>query len=125
MRVSVCVCDARLIRDLHVREIVPVHDRPRFIMMSLAELLNPLTGLLEHVVRHGDHQPHVRVIIEALRESSGNVSGKRERSYKQADFSNGFPFTLFRDTIEQRQINLAYALLFGLITLRTRGRHAF
>jgi len=35
-------------------------------MMPLAESLNPLTSFLEHVARHGDYQPHVGRIIEAL-----------------------------------------------------------
>lgn len=56
-----------LIRNFDVDEIVPADDLCRFIMMSLTELLNSLTSFLKHVARHGDYQPHVRGIIEALR----------------------------------------------------------
>ena len=42
----------------------------RFVVMPLAELLDPLAGLLEHIHGHGDDQPHVRRIIETLREDN-------------------------------------------------------
>ena len=38
--------------------------------MPLAEFLDPLAGLLQHIHGHGDDQPHVRRVIEALRKET-------------------------------------------------------
>lgn len=52
--------------DLYIGEIVPRRNLRRFVMMSLAKFLNSLTGFLKYIIRHGEHQPHIGRIIEAL-----------------------------------------------------------
>lgn len=59
-----------LIRNIHGSEIVSLRVLSRFVVMPLAEFLDPLAGLLEHIHGHGDDQPHVRRIIEALRKEN-------------------------------------------------------